>query len=49
MLPIRMWSMIQNDLDVRAAAISGVLIFLTALLMILMERFSSLSKALIGN
>lgn len=49
MLPIRMWSMIQNDLDVRAAAISGVLIFITALLMIVMERFSSLSKALIGN
>jgi putative spermidine/putrescine transport system permease protein len=49
MLPIRMWSMIQNDLDVRAAAISGVLIFFTALLMIMMERFSGLSKALIGN
>lgn len=49
MLPIRMWSMIENDLDVRAAAISGVLIFLTALLMIAMERFSGLSKALISG
>lgn len=49
MLPIRMWSMIENDLDVRAAAISGVLIFLTALLMIVMERVSGLSKALISN
>ncbi|MFH7243484.1 MAG: ABC transporter permease [Spirulina sp.] len=49
MLPIRMWSMIENDLDVRAAAISGVLIFLTALLMIAMERFSGLSKALING
>jgi putative spermidine/putrescine transport system permease protein len=49
MLPIRMWSMIENDLDVRAAAISGVLIFLTALLMIVMEKASGLSKALIDN
>lgn len=49
MLPIRMWSMIENDLDVRAAAISGILIFFTALLMIVMERVSSLSKAIIGS
>ena len=49
MLPIRMWSMIENDLDVRAAAISGVLIFFTALLMIAMERVSGLSKALISD
>ncbi|GAB4364851.1 MAG: ABC transporter permease [Elainellaceae cyanobacterium] len=48
-LPIRMWSMIENDLDVRAAAVSGILIVLTALLMILMERVSGLSQALIGK
>jgi putative spermidine/putrescine transport system permease protein len=48
-LPIRMWSMIENDLDVRAAAISGVLIMLTALLMLVMERASGLSRALISN
>jgi putative spermidine/putrescine transport system permease protein len=48
-LPIRMWSMIENDLDVRAAAISGVLIVITAVLMIIMERASGLSKALIGD
>ncbi|MBF2089081.1 MAG: ABC transporter permease [Synechococcales cyanobacterium K44_A2020_017] len=48
-LPIRMWSMIENDLDVRAAAISGVLIVITAVLMIIMERVSGLSKVLIGD
>ncbi len=44
LLPIRMWSMIENNLDVRTAAISGVLIFITAVLMILMERFAGLSQ-----
>ncbi len=48
-LPIRMWSMIENDLDVRAAAISGILILITALLMILMERLSGLSKFLVKS
>jgi putative spermidine/putrescine transport system permease protein len=48
-LPIRMWSMIENDLDVRAAAISGLLILSTALLMVLMERISGLSKFLVKS
>lgn len=48
-LPIRMWSMIENDLDVRAAAISGLLILSTALLMIFMERVSGLSKFLVKS
>ncbi|OKH25479.1 ABC transporter permease [Chroogloeocystis siderophila 5.2 s.c.1] len=48
-LPIRMWSMIENDLDVRAAAISGILIVATALLMVLMERISGLSKFLVKS
>lgn len=48
-LPIRMWSMIENDLDVRAAAISGILILITAVLMIVMERASGLSKSLMGD
>ncbi len=48
-LPIRMWSMIENDLDVRAAAISGLLILSTALLMIVMERVSGLSKFLVKS
>lgn len=48
-LPIRMWSMIENDLDVRAAAVSGLLILFTALLMLLMERVSGLSKFLVKS
>lgn len=48
-LPIRMWSMIENDLDVRAAAVSGLLILVTAILMILMERVSGLSKFLVKS
>lgn len=48
-LPIRMWSMIENDLDVRAAAISGLLILATALLMLVMERVSGLSKFLVKS
>ncbi|MBD3885176.1 ABC transporter permease [Phormidium tenue FACHB-886] len=48
-LPIRMWSMIENDLDVRAAAISGLLILSTALMMIMMERISGLSKFLVKS
>jgi putative spermidine/putrescine transport system permease protein len=48
-LPIRMWSMIENDLDVRAAAISGLLILATALLMMFMERVSGLSKFLVKS
>lgn len=48
-LPIRMWTMIENDLDVRAAAVSGVLIVATALLMLVMERVSGLSKFLINR
>ncbi|MBW4465162.1 MAG: ABC transporter permease [Pegethrix bostrychoides GSE-TBD4-15B] len=48
-LPIRMWSMIENDLDVRAAAISGLLILGTALMMIVMERVSGLSKFLVKS
>lgn len=46
-LPIRMWSMIENDLDVRAAAISGLLIAATALMMVVLERVSGLSKFLV--
>lgn len=45
-LPIRMWQVIEASLDVRVAAISGVLIVATLLLMLAMERFSGLSKRL---
>jgi putative spermidine/putrescine transport system permease protein len=46
MLPIRMWHIIENDLDVRAAALSGVLIAFTLVLMLVMEHIAGLSKHL---
>jgi putative spermidine/putrescine transport system permease protein len=42
-LPIRMWHMIESNLDVRAAAVSGVLIGATLLLMVVMERVAGIS------
>jgi putative spermidine/putrescine transport system permease protein len=35
MLPIRMWGMMESTLDVRIAAIAGVLVLATLILMIL--------------
>jgi putative spermidine/putrescine transport system permease protein len=46
MLPIRLWHIIESSLDVRAAAVSGVLIVLTVLAGIVMERFVGFSKHL---
>src|ERR1700694_5215250 len=43
-LPIRMWNIIENMLDVRAAAASGILILTTIVLMLVMERVAGLSK-----
>ncbi len=45
-LPIRMWHLIESNLDVRAAAVSGVLIGGTLLLMLLMERVAGISRHL---
>jgi putative spermidine/putrescine transport system permease protein len=45
-LPIRMWQIIQASLDVRAAALSGLLILLTLALMIVFERTVGLSRHL---
>jgi putative spermidine/putrescine transport system permease protein len=45
-LPIRMWHLIESSLDVRAAAVSGVLIGATLLLMIVMERVAGISRHL---
>jgi putative spermidine/putrescine transport system permease protein len=45
-LPIRMWHIIEASLDVRAAAMSGVLIASTVALMILMERIAGISRHL---
>jgi putative spermidine/putrescine transport system permease protein len=46
-LPIRMWQMLQADLDVRVASISAVLIVLTLLLMFVMERVVGLSRQMV--
>jgi len=43
-LPIRMWQIIESNLDVRAAAVSGVLIACTLVLMIVMERVAGISR-----
>jgi putative spermidine/putrescine transport system permease protein len=44
MLPIRLWHIIESNLDVRAAAVSGVLISITVLAVIVMERVAGISK-----
>jgi putative spermidine/putrescine transport system permease protein len=46
MLPIRMWQMIQADLDPRVASISTVIVVFTFILMVLMERLAGLSRQL---
>jgi putative spermidine/putrescine transport system permease protein len=43
-LPIRMWHIIESNLDVRAAAVSGVLIVATLILMVVMERVAGISR-----
>src|SRR5688572_16295451 len=43
-LPIRMWHIIEANLDVRAAAASGVLITAAVVLMLLLERLTGVSK-----
>ena len=44
MLPIRMWGMMESTLDVRIAAISGILITAAFLLMLLMEWTVGLTR-----
>jgi putative spermidine/putrescine transport system permease protein len=43
-LPIRMWHIIEANLDVRAAAASGVLIAAAIVLMLALERLAGVSK-----
>ena len=45
-LPIRMWSMLESTLDVRTAAVSGVLIATTALFVFVMDRVAGLTRRL---
>jgi len=44
MLPIRMWGMMESTLDVRVAAVSGVMIAVVVVLMLLMERLTGLTR-----
>jgi putative spermidine/putrescine transport system permease protein len=44
MLPIRMWGMMESTLDVRVAAVSGVLILAILVLMFLMDRLTGLTR-----
>ena len=46
MLPIRMWGMMESTLDVRVAAVSGVLIATVLGLMLIMERVVGLTRQL---
>src|SRR6266508_1985591 len=46
MLPIRMWGMMESTLDVRVAAVSGVLIATVLVLMLVMERVVGLTRRL---
>ncbi len=48
MLPIRMWGMIESTLDVRVAAISGVLIASVTVLILMMERLVGLTRRMSG-
>ena len=48
MLPIRMWGMMESMLDVRVAAVSGVLIATVLALMLVMERVVGLTRRLRG-
>jgi putative spermidine/putrescine transport system permease protein len=44
MLPIHLWQQIETNLDVRTAAVSGVIVIATLILMVLAERFAGLTK-----
>ena len=46
MLPIRMWQDLEGKLDVTVAALSGVIIIFTLMMMLVMERVTGLSRRL---
>lgn len=48
MLPVRMWGMMETSLDVRVAAASGLLVGLSLLLLLLMDRSVGLTQRLSG-
>ncbi len=43
-LPIHLWQQIETNLDVRTAAVSGVIVIFTLVLMLLAERFAGLTR-----
>ncbi len=43
-LPIHLWQQIETNLDVRTAAVSGVIVILTLVLMLFAERFAGLTS-----
>ena len=43
---VELWRQIETNLDVRTAAVSGVIIVLTLVLMLLAERLAGLSRQL---
>jgi len=45
-LPIHLWQQIETNLDVRTAAVSGLIVAITLVLMILAERWAGLTKQL---
>jgi putative spermidine/putrescine transport system permease protein len=44
MLPIHLWQQIETNLDVRTAAVSGLIVMLTLVLMLLAERLAGLTR-----
>ena len=43
-LPIHLWQQIETNLDVRTAAVSGVIVIFTLILMLIAERFAGLTR-----
>ncbi len=46
MLPIRMWGMMENSLDIRVAAVSGLLVGFSFIVLLLMDRVAGLTQRL---
>ena len=44
MLPIRIWHDLEGKLDVTIAAVSSVMIVATVILIVVMERFTNMSR-----
>jgi putative spermidine/putrescine transport system permease protein len=44
MLPIHLWQQIDTNLDVRTAAVSGLIVILTLVLMLIAERMAGLTR-----